>query len=321
MSVLKKKITEDFTVVHNAFIKDTGMPLAAKGLLIVMLSLPDNWDFSIAGLKALLPDGKDKVRTTLKDLENMGYLRRSRINDEKGHIIDWEYCFSDEPIFREEKAEETEIAVNSDPYPHSEKPKVDENGYNGPHSDFPQLVKPQLAGPNQAQPVVAEPTAYKILNNQILKNQELTDQISCDAVADMAAACEQTSLIEGIKERASARSPKKKFSDEVYEEIIAYLNAKTGSAFKNCKSNRKYIETRLKEGYSVDDFKRVIDRKVAQWNGTRFAANLCPSTLFGDHFDGYLNAPETQPIGTPVTPKEPDYSVDMMDLLNAYLEE
>ena len=206
MSVLKKKITEDFTVVHNAFIKDTRMPLAAKGLLIVMLSLPDNWDFSIAGLKALLPDGKDKVRTTLKDLENMGYLRRSRINDEKGHIIDWEYCFSDEPIFREESTEETENAVNSDPYP---------------HSDFPKLVKPQLAGPNQAQPVVAEPTAYKILNNQILKNQELTDQTSCDAVADMAAACEQTSLIEGIKERTSARSPKKKFSDEVYEEIIA----------------------------------------------------------------------------------------------------
>ena len=140
MSVLKKKITEDFTVVHNAFIKDTGMPLAAKGLLIVMLSLPDNWDFSIAGLKALLPDGKDKVRTTLKDLENMGYLRRSRINDEKGHIIDWEYCFSDEPVFRDDADGESGSPLPPSP-PHSGKPDVEEKEKDFPLSGFRMWVR------------------------------------------------------------------------------------------------------------------------------------------------------------------------------------
>ena len=62
--------------------------------------MPDNWDFSIRGLAAIVPDGKSKIETSLKRLEAAGYLKRERIYKD-GKIADWDYIFSDEPAFLE----------------------------------------------------------------------------------------------------------------------------------------------------------------------------------------------------------------------------
>ena len=75
-------------------------------------------------------------------------------------------------------------------------------------------------------------------------------------------------------------------------EIIEYLNSKTGSKFKP--STKPYIvaiQARLKEGYTVDDFKTVINKKCEEWAGTKMEKYLTPKTLFApSHFDQYLNA-------------------------------
>ena len=79
---------------------------------------------------------------------------------------------------------------------------------------------------------------------------------------------------------------------EVFAEIIGYLNVKTGKAFKDTsKATRSLIRARMAEGYTVDDFKRVIDNKAASWlNDPKMDAYLQPSTLFGKtKFEGYLN--------------------------------
>ena len=75
-------------------------------------------------------------------------------------------------------------------------------------------------------------------------------------------------------------------------EIIEYLNLKTGSKFKpSAKPYVQAIQARLKEGYSVDDFKTVINKKCAEWIGTKMEKYLTPKTLFApSHFDQYLNA-------------------------------
>ena len=75
-------------------------------------------------------------------------------------------------------------------------------------------------------------------------------------------------------------------------EIIEYLNIKTGSKFKpSTKPYVQAIQARLKEGYSVDDFKTVINKKCAEWIGTKMEKYLTPKTLFApSHFDQYLNA-------------------------------
>lgn len=79
---------------------------------------------------------------------------------------------------------------------------------------------------------------------------------------------------------------------EKASEIVAYLNEAVGKSFSpKAKLTRDYISGRLSEGYTVDDFKRVIDNKVAQWKGDpKWSQYLQPSTLFApSHFDEYLN--------------------------------
>lgn len=78
---------------------------------------------------------------------------------------------------------------------------------------------------------------------------------------------------------------------EIYNSVISYLNEKAKTRYKIIETNKKLIRARLKDGYSLDDFKMVIDKKVAEWIGTDQAKYLRPETLFGNKFDGYLNQP------------------------------
>lgn len=83
-------------------------------------------------------------------------------------------------------------------------------------------------------------------------------------------------------------------TDKSHFEIIEYLNLKTGSKFKpTTKPYVQAIRSRLKEGYTVDDFKTVIDKKCREWQGTKLEKYLTPKTLFApSHFDTYLNSNE-----------------------------
>lgn len=82
--------------------------------------------------------------------------------------------------------------------------------------------------------------------------------------------------------------------DKSHIDIIEYLNLKTGSKFKpTTKPYIQAIRSRLKEGYTVDDFKTVIDKKCREWKGTKLEKYLTPKTLFApSHFDTYLNSNE-----------------------------
>ena len=82
--------------------------------------------------------------------------------------------------------------------------------------------------------------------------------------------------------------------DKSHFEIIEYLNLKTGSKFKpTTKPYVQAIRSRLKEGYTVDDFKTIIDKKCREWKGTKLEKYLTPKTLFApSHFDTYLNSNE-----------------------------
>lgn len=76
-----------------------------------------------------------------------------------------------------------------------------------------------------------------------------------------------------------------------FKEIISYLNKKRGKQYRLGRNTRKLINARLSEGYTVEDFKHVIEVKCAEWIGTDFEKYLQPSTLFApSHFDEYLNS-------------------------------
>jgi len=85
---------------------------------------------------------------------------------------------------------------------------------------------------------------------------------------------------------------KKEKTNGIQKDIIAYLNEKTGKLFRaTSKSTLKHINARLKEGFTLTDFKRVIDFKASEWLGDeRWRQYLRPETLFAGHFEGYLQA-------------------------------
>lgn len=77
---------------------------------------------------------------------------------------------------------------------------------------------------------------------------------------------------------------------DVYITVINYLNNKTNSNYKyTTKKNQTLIHARTEEGFGIDDFKKVIDKKAEEWMGTEMEKYLRPETLFGTKFEGYLN--------------------------------
>ena len=81
-----------------------------------------------------------------------------------------------------------------------------------------------------------------------------------------------------------------KNGSNVVQEIIDHLNSVVGTKYKaSSKATQTKIKARLKEGFTVDDFKTVINKKYAEWRGTEWSQYLRPETLFGTKFEGYLN--------------------------------
>lgn len=103
----------------------------------------------------------------------------------------------------------------------------------------------------------------------------------------------------------------------IVQEIIEYLNQKAGTHYKaRTPQTVKLIKARLKEGFTIDDFKAVIDKKTAQWMRTEWQQYLRPVTLFGTKFESYLNGQQQQPrTSMNAIPTQEDYDADWVDLL------
>ena len=97
MAKIKKIYKEKFTVLASSMFSDRNLNLKDRGLLATMMSLPDDWDFSIKGLASILSDGERAIRCSLLRLEEEGYLIRRRIY-QNGKVCDWEYIFSDHKL-------------------------------------------------------------------------------------------------------------------------------------------------------------------------------------------------------------------------------
>ncbi len=92
---IKSGRKESFTVLYNSMITDKRLSLKAKGLFAVMMSRPENWEFSVSGLAAFSGVGKDSIRATLAELEDVGYLIRSQAHDSGGKFAGNIYVLQD----------------------------------------------------------------------------------------------------------------------------------------------------------------------------------------------------------------------------------
>lgn len=107
MAIIKVYKTKNYTTISNYHLKEKEMSLKAKGLLSLMLSLPEDWDYSVLGLTKLCCESKNTINDILQELEKFGYLHRERIY-ENGKIIDWEYEIFEQSYLLHPKNEDIE---------------------------------------------------------------------------------------------------------------------------------------------------------------------------------------------------------------------
>lgn len=217
MATYRVHKTKDYTVMSNTHLRDKSLSLKGKGLLSVMLSLPDNWDYTIAGLVAISKENETAVKSTLDELKKCGYLVVTKLTPAQTESGRFEYLYD---IY--EQPQQKEAAENQE----KENQGVESLG---------------------------------------LENQ---GQLNTD----------------------SFNTKKSNTNKEICIAVIDYLNSKTGQHFRSStKATQQHINARLAEGFTADDFMRVVDNMWTDWRGTEWEKYLRPSTLFGSKFENYLN--------------------------------
>jgi uncharacterized phage protein (TIGR02220 family) len=151
-------------------------------------------------------------------------------------------------------------------------------------SVFPKYVKLYVLTKNHSTLVLTKNEHY--YQEFTNKNEQLKETIETPK--------EQVAIVaEPIVEKqkvARKKSQETSYPNEVYEEIISFLNEATGKNYKNNSViNRKFITQRLNDGFTLEDFKQVISVKSMNWLGGKMEAFLRPETLFSNKFESYLN--------------------------------
>ena len=196
MAVFRVERNTGYTVMSNHHLRNKELSLKAKGLLSQMLSLPEDWDYTLAGLSHINREKIDAIREAVKELEKAGYIVRSRERDEKGRLRGADYVIYEQPQPRE--------------------PEAATSGGQPPILDLPTLENPTLDNPTLEKPTQEKPTLENPtqLNKDILsKEQSITDLSSTDSIP--------------FRETAAARPPERKGRDamsvteiENYRELI-----------------------------------------------------------------------------------------------------
>ena len=98
MARITKSIEKGYTVVPQSITRKSGLSLKAMGLLTLLLSLPDGWEFSVKGVMSIVPDGKESIRTGISELEEKGFLTRVQTRGEDGRMGSADWVVTDAPM-------------------------------------------------------------------------------------------------------------------------------------------------------------------------------------------------------------------------------
>ena len=134
MAVFRIEKTRDYTVMANHHLRNTALSLKAKGLLSLMLSLPEDWDYTTKGLARICRDGVDSICATVRELEDAGYIIRERVRNANGRLGSIEYTILEQP---------------RPPEPKPGKPEWENPVQVKPVLDSPVLGKPEQENPAQ----------------------------------------------------------------------------------------------------------------------------------------------------------------------------
>ena len=165
MSVFRVEKNKGYTVMSNHHLRNHTLSLKAKGLLSQMLSLPDDWDYTLQGLAQINKESIDAIREAVRELERAGYIKRSRERDERGCLRGTVYTIYEQPHAEPTPEEPTQ-----------EKPALDNPTLEKPALDNPTLEKPMLDKPTLENPTQLNTESTKKRKRQS-KDLSITDSI------------------------------------------------------------------------------------------------------------------------------------------------
>ena len=192
MAVFRVERNKGYTVMSNYHLKDKRLTLKSKGLLSMMLSLPDEWNYSTRGLAAICKEGVDAIGAALKELEHAGYIVRNQLRGERGRIIDTEYVIYEKPQDKPEP-ENPETAPFS---PHTGFPYMDNPDTVNPDMDKPDTDKPDTENP--AQYITKQVIPKKEIKNISRTNQSIDQSIAPEAPGPSPRSRDRPDRMDGI---------------------------------------------------------------------------------------------------------------------------
>ena len=191
MAVFRVERNKGYTVMSNHHLRNKELTLKAKGLLSQMLSLPEDWDYTLAGLSRINREKIDAIREAVRELEKAGYIQRSRERDEKGRLRGADYIIYEKP----------------------------------PNLDLPTLENPTLDNPTQEKPTLEKPTQENPtqLNKEEQrtdlpkKEKPNTDLLNTDSIPILSP---DPSPLEGAAAPPERKRTERNDAYKIYEEII-----------------------------------------------------------------------------------------------------
>ena len=225
MAVFRIEKNKNYTVMANYHLRDISLSLKAKGLLSLMLSLPEDWDYTTKGLACICKDGVDSICSTVKELENAGYVQRRRLRNELGHLTEIEYTILEKSV-RTAASEESlpDSSEKAGTPPKREKPVLD-----APVLDNPEQAFPEQAIPEQDEPEQENPAQLNI--QESIKEKSNTDLSSKDSFFPSGTLLEnrQAPLTDGRAEREKIREQieykimRDRYGQEQIDELVEIM--------------------------------------------------------------------------------------------------
>lgn len=226
MAVFRIEKNKNYTVMANYHLRDISLSLKAKGLLSLMLSLPEGWDYTTKGLACICKDGVDSICSTVKELEKAGYVQRRRLRNELGHLTEIEYTILEKPV-RTASSEESALpdsSAKTGRTPKRENPVLDD-----PVLDIPEQAFPEQAIPEQEEPEQENPAQLNI--QESIKEKSNTDLSSKDSFFPSGALLgnRQAPLTDGRTEREKIREQieykimRDRYGQEQIDELVEIM--------------------------------------------------------------------------------------------------
>ena len=259
MAVFRIERTRDYTVMSNHHLRNANLSLKAKGLLSMMLSLPEDWNYTTRGLAKICKEGVDAIGAALRELEAAGYIVRHKLRDRQGRISDTEYVIYEQPQPKNPDTPQPDMASpdTENPYldtpdtdePYTEKPAQLNKDRRNKEKEIPDESITDISNPDpiyppaplqgagydgmgyeEAREIVRENIEYDILVQDPRQDREQLDEV-VDLMAETLCSRRQTIVVAGDEYPA----------EMVKEKLLRITSSHIEYVFDCLKQNTTYV--------------------------------------------------------------------------------